>query len=487
MIKKATAFLITAILIFTLAFSVCAEGTATAISTLSQLKALSGKTGSFYLANDITVPQNEAAFSPISDFNGTLDGNGKKISGLTIKGDLTATSGYIGLFAVLKGSGKVKNLTLENVKVECSAPEEEGYIYVGAIAGSNKGTIENCRVSGRVLVNSPKATVYVGGIAGSNGKRIRKLENYANIDVKAAAVYAGGITGDHSVSINSIEKCINRGEIIVSGNRSNSYGGGIAGKTAYTIENCANYGTVYVFSDIDSYSGGIAGYISDGNITKCYNAGKIRCNSTREMFWDAIVAKAKKNDSVFKDYCYYLSGSVEGKSDKDVKTAKVLSADETTKKSSFNFDFTGVWDISDGTLTLREITAAIPKVLPTNPEDNSPSGNVSGSGNTSSTASGSGNTSSAVSGSSNTSSATQGETQGAVSGENVSGSTDSENEYIPSINVSEAGSGSTGSQLDLDSIDFTPNKAAPIWLFVVLTVVLISSVCIFLYFYKKNN
>ncbi len=445
--KKAIAFILTALLIFMLYIPASAAVEGTPISTYDGLKAMSGSAGKFYLAKDITVPKSAAAISPIENFNGKLNGNGKKISGLKIKASDSNTN--IGLFDAVKSSGRVENLTLENVTVEAVSGKGSSHFYVGAIAGTNYGTIENCRISGKITVNIPDSTVYAGGVVGYSVKSLKNLENYAELTVTSGAVYAGGIAGDYShTGGKKLEQCINHGNLKVIGLKSTSYGGGIVGRSDNEILNCANYGSVYVESDDNIYAGGIVGAISNNPVTKCYNAGEIHQKSATESFWDAICGSSKS--SLKGINCYALSGCVKGKNDSEIVSAEVLSADEAKSHASFGrLDFS-TWKMTDGKLSLQDITAAMPKL---------------GS-------------------SSNTSSTT------------------SSPEYIPPINGSEttsssstvsdtvsnpSSSGSSGSIEPDDLDDFTLQKAPPIWIFIVIAVIAISGVGVFLYKYKKKN
>ncbi len=469
--KKLVVFLLTAMLIFSFSFSAMAETTGTPISSLSDLKALNGaKKGTFYLTKDITIPEN-SDFSPIENFNATLDGNGKKIINLNIKVDGENTTTYGGLFATIGASGSIKDLTLENVTIECTSKKDKSYIYVGAIAGENGGTITNCRVSGTISVNAPLSTVYAGGIVGFNEKRIKHLENFANIDATGAAVYAGGIVGAYTKNAGKpLEECINHGYLNVYGQKSTSYGGGIVGRSSMEVRNCANYGDVFVYSDVDAFAAGIAGTLTDKDyVTKCFSAGKISCNASSRKFWDAIFATSDSGYENLAMSCYYLENSVSGKGADDIKTATALSAEEAKQSEAFsNFVFNDTWKMVDGKLALKGITAAKPAVkVVENPNNQG----GSGGGGTQGTTSGS----------------TGGTTSSSQGG--ATGGAEPDDEYIPPAELNSSTSGGSNktesSPAGLD--DFTPKKALPIWLFVILSVVVAAGACVFLYTYKKKN
>jgi hypothetical protein len=100
-----------------------------------------------------------SGWNPIGTFNnpfeGSFDGNGFKIIGLTIKRD----QNYVGLFARIARTTnrdkRVENLVLEDVNIQ-------GRDYVGAIAGN----IEYAAIDGISISGDIQGRMYVGGITG---------------------------------------------------------------------------------------------------------------------------------------------------------------------------------------------------------------------------------------------------------------------------------------------------------------------------------
>ena len=82
------------------------------------------------------------SWNPVAGFKGTFDGNGKTITGLSVK----SSASNVGLFADVQAGATVKDLTLENVTVTVSGNAK----YVGAIAGTNAGAITNVNVIGTI-------------------------------------------------------------------------------------------------------------------------------------------------------------------------------------------------------------------------------------------------------------------------------------------------------------------------------------------------
>lgn len=117
-----------------------------------------------------------------SSFTGILDGLGNTITGLYIN---DTTSSNQGLFGTLKGT--VKNLNILGSYV--SAKD-----YVGAIAGLNEGTIQNCNNKATVI-----GTNYVGGIAGN------LTENIVNCYNTGTIIGTTNVTGGYFKSITTGE------------------------------------------------------------------------------------------------------------------------------------------------------------------------------------------------------------------------------------------------------------------------------------------
>jgi hypothetical protein len=161
-----------------------------------------GTTLSYKLVKDIDMnvhPFNSGTgWTPFS-FSGKLDGNFKTISGLFIE----STGNYQGLFTYLGSNGIVKNLYLENFKINFS--RTVGLVsYIGAIAGyanSNYASVENVVVKNLKIYGSS----YVGGIFGrmSTNNTIKNCV-VDDFEVYTNSNYVGGIVG---YSENTIDNC----------------------------------------------------------------------------------------------------------------------------------------------------------------------------------------------------------------------------------------------------------------------------------------
>ena len=213
------------------------------------------------LAADIDLTDTE--WTPIPGFAGTFDGNGKTITGLTINQPSTVN---VGLFASIEDVGTVKNLKLDKVNVTANS-------NVGAVAGENRGTIENCSVSGSVTGLSDNSCV--GGIAGFHRKgSITDCHSSATVEGKA---YVGGIAGQNDAMLGSasIIACYSTGSVTATKNNTtgSSYAGGVVGLNSNEAVLTACYATGNVKGD-GHYVGGVVGDNSSA-VTACYWDGTV--------------------------------------------------------------------------------------------------------------------------------------------------------------------------------------------------------------------
>lgn len=144
----------------------------------------------YKLNDDITDLGNWTPIGRDVKFTGTFDGNGHKITGITVTklaGSGRSNDNYYGFFGRLSAGGKVKNLTIEGTA------NIDGGWYVGLVVGLNEGTIENCFVKGTVT-----AAFQYGGITGmttGNGAAINNCYADVNSNKPKASSNFGSIAG----------------------------------------------------------------------------------------------------------------------------------------------------------------------------------------------------------------------------------------------------------------------------------------------------
>ena len=159
-----------------------------------------------------------------NEFKGTLDGNGKKISNLSINVPKVSSFDYVGIIG--KG-GSAYGINLDNIKVT-------GYNYVGALFGSTRGTVRDIYASNLNISGNN----YIGGIGGdinTNSPRPTSMIISANVEGNS---YVGITTGSSYLGIEQIA-------IIGGSVKGSSYVGRLSGNTVswndtYALETIPN-------------------------------------------------------------------------------------------------------------------------------------------------------------------------------------------------------------------------------------------------------
>ena len=167
-------------------------------------------------------------------FTGELNGNNHKI---TMTGTRTQ-----GLFNTIAPKGKVLNVDIE-VSGTISNPGDR----VGAVAGQNKGTIQNCDVtinSGcTIQTGSSRSVAAAGGLVGWNGGTITHCTVTINGSISATGnnVGAGGIAGDNQGKIegNSQVTIGSGGSIRATGKDASA--GGLVGWNYNTVDDTCSF------------------------------------------------------------------------------------------------------------------------------------------------------------------------------------------------------------------------------------------------------
>lgn len=275
----------------------------------------------FKLTENITVSAEEwtpVGIQTTGEFKGTLDGNGKVISGIRVNASGKDYQGFIGY---TNSACIIKNLGLDNVQIT-------GRNYVGALGGRIGGTVTDCFATnititgnntvGGLIGHTQTATAAnpirnchaqgsvsgndnVGGLLGYNS-RLSVSDSSADVSVSGSGNSIGGLIGSTGGGrLMTIEKCWTSGDVTVSGGTLTQGVGGLIGKTdgaalagsiardCYTTGNitataATGVGGIFGYNDnafdikdsyasgnISGYSsvGGIAGLITSKNIENC--------------------------------------------------------------------------------------------------------------------------------------------------------------------------------------------------------------------------
>lgn len=204
------------------------------ITTVSDLKDISNNLNAHYILGNDIIFSKEDTFLPIGTkdkpFLGSLNGNGKKISGLCmsfngtafddyteeVKEEVTVTPGSgdgytgdyeidklpsieqekinkipknIGLFGV--NNGEIYDLHLENINIEVNSKNE---VNVGIFIGLNNGQIYRCYSTVSSLSVLSNIDDACGGLVGENGA-LATIGNCFSKSKVSSTYNAGGIAG----------------------------------------------------------------------------------------------------------------------------------------------------------------------------------------------------------------------------------------------------------------------------------------------------
>lgn len=231
-------------------------------------------------------------------FQGTFDGNGKTITGLTIN---RVSTDYVGFFGYISGA-TIKDLTVVAISIKgkqdvggiagyaydsnISFCEVEvnltGTDYLGGIAGycksyNTSSTIQNCIAT--TTIQTTNTTNYCGGIAGyckkANVYNITISKNHATCAISTKGNYVGGVVGysnnGYSNNSSSDKRIDITDNYAVGLIQAQQYVGGVVGYTegydgSYKSYNyiLRNYANAQVIGTTEV--GGIVGYSSITNI-----------------------------------------------------------------------------------------------------------------------------------------------------------------------------------------------------------------------------
>ena len=189
-------------------------------------------------------------------FQGTFNGQGYTIGGLTIDANVTSGEGNYGLFSTLGNQAVVKNLNIVGAQISVTGAEAADNIRAGVIAGctgkaatSGHGNIstriDSCSATGSVSASSANDKLtYAGGIAGMGNIGTTITNCWTDVSISAVTV------------------------------TKNSMAGGIIGSSGrfVVVANCATFGNVYAASPSATNYGGMAGGIVGMMAGKQYNA-----------------------------------------------------------------------------------------------------------------------------------------------------------------------------------------------------------------------
>ncbi len=234
----------------------------------------------YKLMNDIDAGatsgwNSSAGFSPVgndvTEFTGSFDGDGHKITGLFID---RPSSLYVGFLGYVGAGGEIRNLVFENATIT-------GGSYVGTLAGFSEGLLEHVHVTG---TSSVTGTSFVSGNSALGGlvgfvrsSTVQKVSSNASVTAQGSGnIFAGGLVGGCDAGY--VVESHASGNVIYSETSSrNVYLGGLIGKGNGDIRKS------YAGGDISCTGsgsgklavGGLVGFHVNGNILMSYSTGGV--------------------------------------------------------------------------------------------------------------------------------------------------------------------------------------------------------------------
>ena len=258
---------------------------------------------SYILMNDIDMTGN-GNWTPVgtaaSAFKGVFNGNGYSIKNMSAA---SSTIDSVGLFGCSEG-------TVANLNLSISS---SGNWCVGGIAGTNKGSIQDCMVNGAIRNNSSQfdqtnghSGSYVGGICGTNLGTITSCISSVSTVASGSDVPNGGLAGQNYAG-GTIQTSY------ASGNVNGGVAGGLVGlNNAAHLEQDALIENCYALGNVNgTVAGGLVGrcrnhsteYSSKGIVRNSYASNYVV--GSNQDYVGGIVGDVACNYEVSR--CYYDS------------------------------------------------------------------------------------------------------------------------------------------------------------------------------------
>lgn len=228
--------------------------------------------GNYILTADLTLTE----IPHITDFSGTIDGNGHTID---ISTAAATTSGQGGIFATTTGDTSIRNM--EIIAGDREATISEGGVLVGRLADGSTLSLDNIHASGNITASrdGDASHLFAGGIVGfvPSSSQINITNSTFTGSVTIDQTGTTGITFKNAY-VGGIVGCVETG--VTDFSQTASYAGTTAGSasvisgctvtdTALNNTNDGSYDAPLLdVSGSEIYTGGIAGRCT-GLITDC--------------------------------------------------------------------------------------------------------------------------------------------------------------------------------------------------------------------------
>ena len=236
-------------------------------------------TGKFIaLGADIDLSTLKQVLRPIGateakSFNGSFDGRGYTVSGLTLA---TGEENYQGLFGFADSASVIKNLKVKGFNISSYGQ------MVGAVAGVSAGTFTGVTVTDtKVTGNGPIAGGVIGEYRGLNFSEVSFTGTVSGVGA------TGGIAGEMR---GNMSRCQSHGLVTMPTLLGTTYRGvgGLVGSTlpmgkrVALITDCWNDATVNDATGFGT-TGGVVGSLLTGTLQRSFNMGQVTSKATTEL------------------------------------------------------------------------------------------------------------------------------------------------------------------------------------------------------------
>ncbi|MEI6437850.1 MAG: GLUG motif-containing protein [Candidatus Omnitrophota bacterium] len=221
---------------------------------------------------DCSIYGTGAGFTPLSNFGGIFDGNGKAINNVYI---YTPGKSDVGLFSILLG--QIKDLGLESINVTGSdsvgglvglvsggsvtrsyvTGQVSGHYDVGGLVGGITGNITNSYATAKV-----SGAKNIGGLVGTM-QNSRVTNSYATGKVSCSNNIAGGLVGLMNGTLAVVSKCYATGQVTGSASVSGGLVGELNGDSRVSVTDS--------FATGQAFSAGLVGALyGTSSVTNSY-------------------------------------------------------------------------------------------------------------------------------------------------------------------------------------------------------------------------
>lgn len=251
------------------------------VNNASDLQAVSTNLAGTYALGKSFSAAGFTGFAPGAVFKGVFDGNGGLGVNYTISDiSLNSANSSVALFPFIESGATVRNLNLANVNVSATG----SLIFLGTVAGENRGTISNVHVLSGTVNGGSQTGVVAGGLVAHNKGLIENSSSAADVSSTGVNASLGGLVGVNSPgamittsfatgNVTSTASVAKSGsDCAASSSCQYVAAGGLVGQNFGSITSSSAWGSVSVGAN--STAGGLVGF-NLGIIDNAFAVGSV--------------------------------------------------------------------------------------------------------------------------------------------------------------------------------------------------------------------